>query len=109
MYANSSRAYNEYISNTVLFKIKRYLSKTTPVDLIYHHCLSDNSYVAATIARHLNVPYVFTEYSNYYSYEGLNKFNPYETRDDHYSFVRGAAERIAATTIRARGYEHIFD
>src|SRR5262249_37921982 len=70
--------------------------------------LSDNSYLAEALSNAFDIPYVFTEHSNYFTYDELNKFNWFETFQDHCRFVRNAAARITTAEIRARGYERIF-
>lgn len=77
-------------------------------DVVHHHCLSDNAFVAERIAAIFNVPYYFTEHSNYYTDEELNKFNSFETFEDRKRFVQHAAGRIAVSDVRARGYEKIY-
>src|SRR5262249_17396977 len=99
----------QYIIKRVCNRLNSYFAVHGYPDVVHHHCLSDNSYLAEAIAKSLGIPYVFTEYSNYFTYADLNKFNWFETSADHYRFVKNAAARIAATQIRARGYEKIFN
>lgn len=105
---NPAAAVKAYNINRVYGTVKAYCDIHGRPDLVHHHCLSDNAYLAKAIAERLQIPYVFTEHSNYFSYEELNRFNWFEALEDHYDFVRGAAARIAVTEIRARGYERIF-
>jgi glycosyltransferase involved in cell wall biosynthesis len=60
------------------------------------------------LSKSFKVPYVFTEYSNYWEYADLNRFNGFESQADHFEFVRSAAVRIAAAELRADGYRRIF-
>jgi glycosyltransferase involved in cell wall biosynthesis len=99
----------QYIIKRVCNGLNAYFAVHGYPDVVHHHCLSDNSYLAEAISKSLGVPYVFTEYSNYFAYAELNRFNWFETSADHCRFVKNAAARIAATQIRARGYEKIFN
>jgi glycosyltransferase involved in cell wall biosynthesis len=109
LFTNPKARVKQYIINRVCNRMKTYFAVDGRPDLIHHHCLSDNSYLAEGISKSFDIPYVFTEYSNYFTYAELNRFNWFETSKDHYSFVKNAAARIAATQIRARGYEKIFN
>lgn len=88
--------------------MKKYVTENGKPDIIHHHCLSDNAYVTEALASEFKIPYVFTEHSNYFTYEELNKFNSFETFEDHKRFVQHAAERIGVSEIRANGYSKIF-
>jgi glycosyltransferase involved in cell wall biosynthesis len=77
-------------------------------DIIHHHCLSDNAYVAEQLAQQWRIPYVFTEHSNYRTDEELNKFNVFETYDDRKRFVQGAAARIGVSENRAKSYSDCY-
>ncbi len=78
-------------------------------DIIHHHCLSDNAYVAEHLATQWNIPYVFTEHSNYRTDSELNKFNVFETYEDRKRFVQGAAARIGVSENRAKSYSECYD
>ena len=108
LFKNPALSVKRYIINRICYRMKTYFAVHGRPHLIHHHCLSDNSYLAEAISKAFDIPYVFTEYSNYFTYADLDKFNWFETFQDHCRFVRNAAERIAATEIRARGYERIF-
>jgi L-malate glycosyltransferase len=109
IFSNPEKVFREYVRRRVLSALRTYVSKYGRIDLVHHHCLSDNSYVASSVANEFDIPYVFTEHSSYDAYKELDKFNAFESRSDHYQFVRGAAERIAVSKIRANGFQHIFD
>lgn len=104
---------NEYFKRTIIHKsiarMDRCFSYAGKPDIIHHHCLSDNAYVTEALASEFKIPYVFTEHSNYFTYEELNKFNSFETFEDHKRFVQHASERIAVSEVRAKGYAAIFD
>lgn len=101
-------AYRRYIEAAAIRTIDAYIRAHGPIDLVHHHCLSDNSYVARALSNRLQVPYVFTEYSNYWIYDDLSRFNSFETPAEHVDFVQGAAARVAAAKMRAEGYRQIF-
>lgn len=109
IFSNPEKVFQEYVTRRVLSTVRAYASDCGRIDLVHHHCLSDNSYIARSVANDFGIPYVFTEHSNYYSYNELNRFNAFEPFRDHYEFVRCAAERIAVSKIRANGYQRIFD
>lgn len=103
---------NKYFKQKILQRVhsrmkKYFLANGTP-DLIHHHCLSDNSYVAGFLSKTFGIPYVFTEHSNYFTYAELNRFNDFESFEDHRQFVLNACERIGVSNVRAKGYEAIF-
>jgi glycosyltransferase involved in cell wall biosynthesis len=98
----------QYVINRICNRLKAYFSVHERPDVIHHHCLSDNSFLAEAISKLFNIPYVFTEHSNYFTYAELNKFNRFENFEDHCRFVRNASERIAVSEIRARAYDRIF-
>lgn len=77
-------------------------------DIVHHHCLSDNAYVAEHLAKQWHKPYVFTEHSNYRTDAELNKFNVFETYDDRKRFVQGAAARIGVSENRAKSYAECY-
>ena len=101
-----------YFKRTIIKRanrwMKKYVTENGKPDIIHHHCLSDNAYVTEALASEFKIPYVFTEHSNYFTYEELNKFNSFETFEDHKRFVQHAAERIGVSEIRANGYSKIF-
>ena len=98
----------QYIIKRVFNRLSSYFAVHGYPDVVHHHCLSDNSYLAEAISKDLGIPYVFTEHSNYFTYAQLSKFNWFEQQADHYRFVRNAAARITTAKVRARGYENIF-
>lgn len=108
LFRNPASSVKQYVVNRVLAKIDAYCSVHGRPQVIHHHCLSDNSYLAEAISRALGIPYVLTEHSNYFTYAQLNRFNWFETFEDHRRFVKKASERIAVSEIRARAYEKIF-
>jgi glycosyltransferase involved in cell wall biosynthesis len=77
-------------------------------NIIHHHCLSDNSYVAEYLAQQWHIPYVFTEHSNYRTDEELNKFNVFESYNDRKRFVQGAAACIGVSENRAKSYSDCY-
>ncbi len=101
-----------YFKRTILKRtnawMKRHIEEKGKPGIIHHHCLSDNSYIAGSLAKNFNIPYVFTEHSNYFSYDELNKFNSFETFEDHRQFIAGARVRIAVSQVRGAGYTRIF-
>lgn len=102
-----------YFKRTILAKADRWMkgrvAENRKPDIIHHHCLSDNAYVAESISQRYSIPYIFTEHSNYFKYDELSKFNRFESFEDHKRFVQGAAQRIAVSNVRAKGYAAIFD
>lgn len=102
-----------YFKKTILKRanswMKEHISKNGKPAIIHHHCLSDNAYVAESLSKNFNIPYVFTEHSNYFTYKELSKFNAFETFEDHKRFVQHASARIAVSDVRAKGYASIFD
>jgi glycosyltransferase involved in cell wall biosynthesis len=102
-----------YFKKTILKRanswMKEHIRTQEKPGIIHHHCLSDNAYVAESLSENFGIPYVFTEHSNYFAYEELSKFNAFETFADHKRFVQNAAERIAVSEVRAKGYASIFD
>ena len=106
---NKQAFFKRIITGHVIDAIMKYAAVHGRPQLIHHHCLSDNAYLAQSISRLFQIPYIFTEHSNYFTYAELNRFNDFENFEDHRRFVKGAAERIAVSEIRARGYEEIFD
>ena len=102
-----------YFKRTILKRTNRWMKKHVAENgkpgIIHHHCLSDNAYVVESLSGNFNIPYVFTEHSNYFSYSELNKFNSFETFEDHKRFIQNASERIAVSDVRAKGYTTIFD
>jgi L-malate glycosyltransferase len=105
---NPIRQVKQYFVDRVLSKLERHFDVHGRPDIVHHHCMSDNAYLTEAIAQRYRIPYVFTEYSNYWRYSNLRKFNWFETSTDDERFVRNAAERIAAAEVRAEGYEAIF-
>jgi glycosyltransferase involved in cell wall biosynthesis len=106
--ADPEQSYRRHIEMAAIRAVERQVARHGPIDVVHHHCLSDNSYVARALAEHFGVPYVFTEYSNYWTYEELRKFNRFESEAEHRDFVRSAEARIAAAQVRAEGYRGIF-
>lgn len=103
----------QYFKNSIVKKVharmKSHFELNGKADIIHHHSLSDNSYLASELSSRFGIPYVFTEHSNYFAYDELNRFNRFETFEDHKRFVLGACKRIGVSEIRANGYEKIFD
>lgn len=108
-FSDPSAWYKAAIIKRALLRMKKHFGKNGKPDIIHHHTLSDNAYIAEAISKEFKIPYVFTEHSNYFSYEELNKFNTFESFADHKRFVQNAAARIAVSRIRAEGYAKIFD
>ena len=108
-FADPNGYFKKVIQKKAISWMKKYATISGLPDVIHHHCLSDNAYVAECLAQAFNIPYVFTEHSNYFQYSELNRFNCFESRDDHQRFVCNAAARIAVSDVRARGYEKIFN
>lgn len=102
-----------YFKKTILKRanswMRKHISAHGKPGIIHHHCLSDNAYVAESLSKNFGIPYVFTEHSNYFTYEELSKFNAFETFADHKRFVQNACARIAVSEVRAKGYASIFD
>lgn len=96
------------ITRKILRSVKRLFGRSGLPDIIHHHSLSDNSYLASAIATTFSIPYVFTEHSNYFTYGELNRFNRFETFEDHKKFLEGACSRIAVSEVRAKAYAEIF-
>jgi glycosyltransferase involved in cell wall biosynthesis len=107
-FSDPAATVKQYIIKRVCNRLNSYFAVHGYPDLVHHHCLSDNSYLAEAISKSFGIPYVFTEHSNYFTYAELNKFSWFETSQDHYRFVKNAAARITTAEIRARGYENIF-
>jgi len=108
LFPNPGKYFKRVIQRRAVDWMKRYSSENGIPDIIHHHCLSDNAYVAEALSQEFNIPYVFTEHSNYYQYSELNRFNTFESFADHERFVQNACCRIAVSNVRARGYENIF-
>jgi glycosyltransferase involved in cell wall biosynthesis len=109
LFKDASAYFKKIILKRVNSWMKEHISKSGKPAIIHHHCLSDNAYVAESLSKNFNIPYVFTEHSNYFTYEELSKFNAFETFEDHKRFVQHASERIAVSEVRAKGYASIFD
>lgn len=105
---NPELAMKRKILNRIEKVMKSWSVKHGGPDLIHHHCLSDNAYVAEHLSNQFSVKYVFTEHSNYYSDQELNKFNNWEKFEDRQRFVKGAVERIAVSDVRAKAYANIY-
>ncbi len=103
---------DSYFKKVILKRVSQWMQEysrgNSKPDIIHHHCLSDSAYITESISDQFNIPYLFTEHSNYFKYEELNKFNKFETFEDHKRFVKKACARIAVSEVRARGYEEIF-
>lgn len=108
IFPNPGKYFKRVIQRRAVEWMKKYSSENGIPDILHHHCLSDNAYVAEALAREYKIPYVFTEHSNYFQYNELNRFNSFESYEDHEGFVQNACCRIAVSNVRARGYEKIF-
>ncbi len=107
-YANPQASFKKSILSRATSWMKNYIKANGKPDVIHHHCISDNAYVALHLSETFGIPYVFTEHSNYFRYEEVNRFNTFESFEDHQRFVRAATTRIAVSEVRAKGYENIF-
>jgi glycosyltransferase involved in cell wall biosynthesis len=107
-----SRNPQQLLKEIILKDMARQARKLSAVvgipDIMHHHCLSDNAYVAEHLATQWNIPYVFTEHSNYRTDSELNKFNVFETYEDRKRFVQGAAARIGVSENRAKSYSECY-
>lgn len=95
------------ILKEVTKQVQRHYGNRQP-DLVHHHCLSDNAYIARELARVYSVPYFFTEHSPYSSDEELNKMNLFERKSDRQQFIAGAAACIAVSEVWSRAYQSIY-
>lgn len=107
-----SRNPQQLLKEIILKDVARQARKLAAVvgipDIMHHHCLSDNAYVAEHLATQWNIPYVFTEHSNYRTDSELNKFNVFETYEDRKRFVQRAAARIGVSENRAKSYSECY-
>lgn len=105
---NPLKKLKQLITKKIVRKTNSIVLEFGKPDLIHHHCLSDNAYIARALAEKYDVPYVFTEHSNYSTDKELNKFNPFESFEDRQSFLKAAAECIAVSQVRADIYGKIY-